>query len=155
MGGEAIWGADAYNEAGHYVKLRYLEGEIDFIVSRAITDIEPHRLSVDGNVQDAIPTYVVSIEHPVEIALKKLWHRGPELKIRDVFDIAVVAKHHGSLLISNLHHVRSKKVAIADRLSRIDEGFFRASMDELDILPAYAGTAKSALANVRDLLERI
>ena len=78
-----------------------------------------------------------------------------ELKIRDVFDIAVVAEHHGSLLRSNLHHIESKKIAIADRMSGIEEGFFRASIDELDILPAYAGTARSALANVRDILERI
>lgn len=155
VGGEEIWGADAYDEAAHYVKLIYAEGEIDFIISSNITNILPHRMSVEGDINAGIAAYVIPIEHPVEIALKKLWHRGPELKIRDVFDIAVVAEHHEALLVANLHHVKSKKNAIVSRLSNIDGNFFRASMEELDILPAYASTAKSALATVRTILDRI
>lgn len=155
VGGEAIWDADAYDETAHYLKLLYPEGEIDFIVSTMITDIAPHLLAVDDDLQAAIPAYLVPIEHPVEIALKKLWHRGPELKIRDVFDIAVVAEHHEPLLLSNLHHVRPKKLAILDRLNRIDSDFFRASINELDILPDYIGTAKSALVMASAILGKI
>jgi hypothetical protein len=39
---------------------------------------------------------VINIEHPVETALKKLHYRGNMLKVRDIFDIDVVATLAGT-----------------------------------------------------------
>lgn len=145
LGGETIWNAQAYDEAAHYLKLRYPEGEIDFIVSGMITETVVRPFDIAGDAEAGIPDYRFLIEHPVEIALKKLWYRGAELKVRDVFDIAVVAEHHERLLLSNLHYARPKKTAILDRLDRIDPGFFMAAIDELDIMPAYEALGSEAL----------
>lgn len=155
VGGETVWYAQAYDETAHYLKLQYPEGEIDFIVSASITDIAARALDVPGALAAAIPDYVVRIEHPVEIALKKLWHRGPDLKVRDIFDISVIAEHHEQLLLANLHYVTPKKTAILQRLARINPDFFLASIDELDILPDYMQIAKKALTRAQAILERI
>jgi hypothetical protein len=40
LAGEAVWGCEAFNEAAHYLKLIFPEGEIDFIVAAAITDLK-------------------------------------------------------------------------------------------------------------------
>lgn len=137
------------------MKLRYQEGEIDFIVSDTITVLPPFEFKTESDIQSGIPAYNFFIEHPVEIALKKLWYRGADLKIRDIFDIAVVAQHHESLLISNLHHVQSRKAAILSRLDVIDPNFFLMSIEELDILPSYADLARSALVRTRAILNQI
>lgn len=155
LGAEAIWNAQAYDEAGHYLKLRYPEGEIDFIVSGMITETVIRPFDVPGDPTLGIPDYRFLIEHPVEIALKKLWYRGAELKVRDVFDVAVVAQHHERLLLSSLRYVASKKVAILDRLSRIDPEFFTASIYELDIMPAYETVASQALGRFQEIAAAI
>lgn len=155
LGGESIWNADAYDEAAHYLKLRYREGEIDFIVSDTITVLSPLEFETESEIQSSIPPYRFFIEHPVEIALKKLWYRSADLKIRDIFDIVVVAEYHESLLLSNLHHVRSRKAAILSRLDAIDPNFFLMSIEELDILPNYTDLAGSALSRARSILSEI
>lgn len=120
-----------------------------------ITKTVIRSFDVAGDAKAGIPDYRFLIEHPVEIALKKLWYRGADLKVRDVFDIAVVAQHHERLLLSNLHYVRAKKVAILDRLGRIDPEFLRASLNELDILPAYEPLASQALVRFQDIAAAI
>jgi hypothetical protein len=45
--GEDIWSCEAYDEAGHYLKLVYPEGESDFIVAGSITDLPVEAKTVD------------------------------------------------------------------------------------------------------------
>jgi nucleotidyltransferase AbiEii toxin of type IV toxin-antitoxin system len=155
LGGEAIWETNLYDEAAHYLKLRYPEGEIDFIVSAQITETVVRPFKVPGDAVSGIPEYDFLIEHPVEIGIKKLWHRGSELKVRDAFDLAVIAQHHARLLLSNLHYVKSKKSAILERLDRIKPGFFLAEIEELDILPEYAQLAQDSLSITRNIAKHI
>jgi hypothetical protein len=155
LGGEAIWETNLYDEAAHYLKLRYPEGEIDFIVSAQITETIVQPFKVPGDAVSGIPEYEFFIEHPVEIGIKKLWHRGSELKVRDAFDLAVIAQHHERLLLSNLHYIRSKKTVILERLNRINPDFFLAEIEELDILPEYAQLALDSLSVTRDIAEHI
>ena len=69
--GEAVWGCEAFNEAAHYLKLIFPEGEIDFIVAAAITDLKNERkeIEVDDSDGETRSVHVIDIEHPVETAL--------------------------------------------------------------------------------------
>ncbi len=72
---------DDYDEAAHYVKLRFAEGEIDFIVATTLT--------TPGFVKQTLAGQNVRLETPVEIAIKKAHYRAENLKPRDIFDLAV------------------------------------------------------------------
>jgi hypothetical protein len=133
LSGEDAWTCEAYEEAAHYLKLVFPEGEIDFIVAAMITGLPTKQKTIDLGA--AIPGLLlaVEVEHPVEIALKKLSYRGPMLKVRDVFDIAAVDTTFSQLLRENLSRVASLKPGILARLEGISEDFLRLELDELDI----------------------
>ncbi len=144
---ENIWSCDAYDETAHYLKLVYPEGEIDFIVASKFTSIPLLAKSIDGDT--------VSIEHPVEIAIKKLHYRGPQLKVRDIFDIAVVDRFASELLAENLPIIAGKKAAILARLAAIKPGYAKAELMELAIQEPWRELADTCLHRVRHLIEEI
>jgi len=90
LGGENIWMCNGYEEAANHLKLKFPEGEIDFIVASAITNLPLERKTIDMTEIRLGASHVIDLEHPVEIALKKLYYRNRMLMARDVFDIAVV-----------------------------------------------------------------
>lgn len=124
-------------------------------MSAQITETIVRPFKVLGDPVSGIPDYEFLIEHPVEIGIKKLCHRGSELKVRDTFDLAVIAQHHERLLLSNLHYVKSKKSAILERLHRIKPDFYQAAIEELDILPEYAQLARDSLSITRNVAKHI
>jgi len=101
------------------------------------------------------PAVEIEIEHSVEIVVKKLFYRGGMVKVRDVFDIAVVASIHDDVLRKNLHHVSHLKRAILDRLSNISEDFCRQELAELDIADEWQPIAKTCLDKVREIAKSI
>ena len=129
-----MWCELNYDEAPHYLKLRYREGEIDFIVAMPTTDIPALRKRVG-----AYPGHEVSLEHPVETALKKLRYRGQEMKVRDAFDVAVVEHTYPDLLREALRHVSRNRAGIKARLGRMKPDFFAAELAELDLQRRGAG----------------
>lgn len=153
LGGEGVWRCETYSEAANHLKLVYPEGEIDFIVAPAVTGLLAERRLVTAEGDE--PTLEIEIEHPVEIVVKKLLHRGSMLKVRDVFDIAVVASIDGDVLHKNLHHVAHLKRAILDRLSNISEDFCRQELAELDIDDEWQPIAKTCLDKVREIATSI
>ena len=155
LAGEDIWACEAYEEAGNHLKLIYPEGEIDFIVAAPITDIPAEKKVIDMSEVKAGASHVVDVEHPVEIALKKLNYRGSMLKVRDIFDIAVVDSLFADLLRRNLHHVAHVKSAIANRLSRIPEAFSRRELSELAIIEAWRPVANTCLQRMREIADSI
>jgi hypothetical protein len=155
LGGEAVWACDAYSEASNHLKLVYPEGEIDFIVAASITGETPIRVPVDMNDVRPGVSQVVEVEHPVEIALKKLHYRGSLLKVRDVFDIAVVDSRFSDLLDAHLDHVAMLKPKIQERLSRITDEFCRLELAELAIADAWRPIADICLTRVREIVDNI
>ncbi|MCK9920066.1 nucleotidyl transferase AbiEii/AbiGii toxin family protein [Microbacteriaceae bacterium K1510] len=153
LGGEEIWQCETFSEAANHLKLVYPEGEIDFIVAPAIAGLPAERRLVPA--EGGEPAVEIEIEHPVEIVVKKLFYRGSMLKIRDVFDIAVVASIHGNVLHKNLHHVPHLKRAILDRLSNISEDFCRQELAELDIADEWQPIAETCLDKVREIAKSI
>jgi Nucleotidyl transferase AbiEii toxin, Type IV TA system len=76
---------DQYEEGGQYVKLRFDEGEIDFIGTGWLL-ASPYR-------EDDVLGRRVNVERPAEIIAKKVRYRADTFKARDIFDIACVWKN--------------------------------------------------------------
>jgi hypothetical protein len=150
-----VWNCSAWDRTAHYLKLKYPEGEIDFIVTAAISALPPIEKQIDltGIRKGSKPT--IRIDPPVEIALKKLHYRSTTLKPRDVFDIAVVDAIDGPALIANLHEVADKKDDLLRRLGDIEENFVQAELAELDIRPRWELHKKTCLETVRGIVGRI
>jgi hypothetical protein len=104
-----VWKCSAWDRAAHYLKLKYPEGEVDFIVTAAISSLPPveKQINLTGIRKESKPT--IRLDPPAEIALKKLHYRATMLKPRDVFDISVTDAIDGDALIANLHEVADKK----------------------------------------------
>lgn len=156
LGGEDVWGCNAYNEAANHLKLVYPEGEIDFIVAAPITDLPSTTAALsDLHVAADDPSATIKVEHPVEIALKKLIYRGGELKVRDIFDIAVVDSLHNKQLFSSLHHASHVRQAAHVRLAGLSEDYCRQELAELDIEQKWRPMADTCLARTRSVVGSI
>ncbi|CDX38162.1 conserved hypothetical protein [Mesorhizobium plurifarium] len=155
LGGEGAWDHQAYDEAPNYLKLIYPEGEIDFIVASYITNVPTERKIIGGSGLSEGLSHSIEIEHPVEIALKKLNYRGPLLKVRDVFDIAVVDYLFSDLLQDNLHFVSHLKAAIGIRLINLQEDYVRNELGELNIAEEWRPIADICLDRMREIAEAI
>ena len=156
LGGEDIWACDAYDEAANHLKLVYPEGEIDFIVAAPITDLASEPMTIPEAQGSAGGHSVqIEVEHPVEIALKKLIYRGGSLKVRDIFDIAVVDELHHDLLHANLHYASAMKQDILKRLASLSEDYCRQELAELDIDKEWLHIADTCLARTKTIIGSI
>lgn len=149
-GGEDVWTCEAFEEASNYLKLIYVEGEIDFIVAPSITGLPTERKAIDSGDGASAP-HVLNVEHPVEIAIKKLNYRGSLLRVRDIFDIAVIDSLFPVLLSDNLNHLTHLKPAIVERLSGISDEFCRRELEELSICAEWQSMAGTCLKRVREI----
>lgn len=153
LGGEDAWACDAYAEAANHLKLAYPEGEIDFIVAAPITDLACESMTIPE--EQGLAAAHIDVEHPVEIALKKLVYRAGSLKIRDIFDIAVVDSIDHELLRANLHHASGVKQDILKRLASLPDDYCRQELAELDIQDEWQHIAGECLARTRKIVESI
>jgi hypothetical protein len=144
-----------WDKAAHYLKLRYPEGEIDFIVSGAISDLDPVEKEIDLTSIRTGWKPTIMVEPPAVIALKKMYHRATMLKPRDIFDIAVIKKMGGGPLIANLGGVASKKDDLVRRLASIRVDYLKADLAELHILPGWEHERETCLETVRSLAAQI
>ena len=150
-----VWDCRTWDKAAHYLKLEYAEGEIDFIVSASLSDLAATFHEVDLTDLPAKRKVAIQVEHPAEIALKKMHYRPTMLKSRDIFDIAVADSINREALVGNLNAISEKKSALLKRLDGIDRKFLEAELTELDIRKGWDGQKKSCLEAVRSLVEQI
>ena len=101
------------------------EGEIDFIVSAALTSHPAIGEEVLGRA--------VMVETSAEIIAKKIWHRSAEFAARDVFDFALVmqkepqAEERVKLFLSARREVLVRRLAEHEiELNRRVHGLFPA-----------------------------
>ncbi len=88
-----------YSEMSNYLKLRFLEGEVDFIIAPKLVDDVPF-------VERVVRGRSVKVESSLEIVAKKCFYRSDDFTARDIFDLAVlihdepqaVERHRGILL---------------------------------------------------------
>jgi len=156
LGGEDTWACDTYIEAANHLKLVYPEGEIDFIVAAPITGLASEPMTIpEEQGSSAGQSVQIKVEHPVEIALKKLVYRAGLLKVRDIFDIAVVDSIHHDLLRANLHHASGVKQDILKRLANLSEDYCRQELAELDIKEEWQRVADECLTRTKAIIESI
>jgi hypothetical protein len=79
-----------------------------------------------------------------------LYYRGNTLKVRDIFDIAVVDMLFPKMLRANLYRVTHLRSDILARLSGISEQFLRAELDELAISEGWRERAGGCVGRVRE-----
>ena len=115
-----------YNEQSEYIKLRYDEGEIDFIVAGRLLD-KPykklHKFDID-----------IFCESPSEIIAKKVTYRHRNFAVRDFFDMATVLYHAGNADIQEIETViapyakelqeRLQKLNLFDNIHSLPSGNF-------------------------------
>jgi hypothetical protein len=81
-----------YVEDTEYLKLRFPEGEIDFVVAAP--------LSANPAILETILGHPFLVETSTEIVAKKVWHRGATFTARDIFDLAMVAEREPDARLS-------------------------------------------------------
>src|SRR5262249_8506901 len=150
-----VWDCRTWQRAAHYLKLAYTEGEIDFIVSGPLSGLATTFYEVDLTDLPAKRKVIIQIEHPAEIALKKMYYRPTMLKSRDIFDIAVADSIDHEALVGNLNQISDKKIALLKRLGGLNRKFLEAELAELDIQEGWNDQKKSCLETTRLLVDRI
>lgn len=150
-----VWNCTDWDKAAHYLKLRYPEGEIDFIVSGTLSDLDSVEKEIDLTSIRAGWKPTIMVEPPAEIALKKMYHRATMLKPRDIFDITVIKKIDRDSLIKHLGAVASKKEDLLQRVNGIRVDYLKADLAELDIQPGWEREQETCLETVRSLVAQI
>jgi hypothetical protein len=122
--------ADYVEEAGH-VKLIRPEGEIDFVAAPNLTRPGFEIWRIAGRD--------VRVETSIEIAAKKMWHRGATATARDLFDLSLlIERKRRALMGAAPFLVRHRRAFLAQLRSR--EALLRAQFDAIDAMryrPAY------------------
>jgi len=150
-----VWSCRTWDETAHYLKLVYAEGEIDFIVSGPLSGLGTDTYEIDLTDLPAARKVSIQVEHPAEIALKKMHYRPTMLKPRDIFDIAVADSIDHDALVGNLSAISDKKSALIKRLNNVDRKFLQAELAELDILAGWDDQKKNCLDTTRSLVKQI
>ena len=119
-------------------------GEIDFIAAGHLTDTPFVVRQIDGRA--------VKLESIPEIIAKKVYHRGGEVKARDVFDIAAAARSHRSEVIAALKVYPDQVARTLERLEKLNPEFVTNTIRQLMILPDYLDMAPQSLTIAKSLL---
>lgn len=82
LGNVAALGGPDCEEGAEFVKLRYPEGEVDFVVATLLT--------IPGATPATVREQSVRLETNAEIMANKLFFRGDQFPARDLFDLAMV-----------------------------------------------------------------
>jgi hypothetical protein len=123
--------APEYVEQASFVKLYFPEGEIDFIVSRPLTDKPTSTEMLFGRK--------TQVETSVEIIAKKIWYRAAEFTARDLFDFALVTRKEPGVLARIASILRARHDALMKRLAAHDAALREdfAALEVLEFSPSY------------------
>ena len=132
-----------YVEQAGFIKLYFIEGEIDFVVSAPLT--------ADPTMTEELFGRAVQVETSAEIIAKKVWHRGAGFTARDLFDFALIALKEPQALIGTGPIFEARRDVLIRRLATheaaLREDF--AALDVLDFTPSY----DECIETVRQLLQ--
>jgi hypothetical protein len=133
-----------YDEQSNFLKLRFKEGEIDYIVAPNLTSTKPEIFKIEG--------ISVRADTPEEVIVKKIFYRTESLKARDIMDIAVVFKHKGDSLIKYLKICAGKIDILKERVEWIQKDYLK-TIETMEIYDNE--TAISAINIVQELIEKL
>ena len=132
-----------YTLQAEFLKLRFPEGEIDFVVSEPLTESALSAETILGRE--------VMVESSVEIIAKKVWYRGDRFKARDILDLALVAEKEPGALKSIAPILRDRKNVILARIAENDANL-RDDFGNLEILE-YRRSYDECVRIVKKVLE--
>ncbi|MEW6621070.1 MAG: nucleotidyl transferase AbiEii/AbiGii toxin family protein [bacterium] len=139
-----------YDEQSNYLKLKFKESEIDFIVAPNLTGIKPLAMDIDG--------IAVRIDVPVEIVLKKMFYRPESLKVRDIFDLATVLKYDKESMFKCSDIIKGKFDLIQDRVEAITktyiDGVYKLDILDQSLRANAPDVVKSFLTEIRRLSDK-
>lgn len=133
-----------YDEQSNFLKLRFREGEIDYIVAPNLTGLEPIIMDIEN-----IP---VRTDAPEEIVIKKIFYRTETLKVRDIIDIATVIKNRADSLRQFMPICSKKLNILRSRIENIRPNY-KKNLMLLEIIDMEL--AESALQIFEDFLIRL
>lgn len=84
-----------------------------------------------------------------------MFHRARTLKIRDIFDIAVVDRSMSGILSENLIHLSAKKGDLQARLDEMTPSYYLKEMDEIEVMPGWEDIPAVAFDRIREIVEII
>lgn len=117
-----------YLETEYFTKLKFPEGEIDFIPAANLTGLMPEPRAVDG--------HTLPVEHPVEIIAKKVHYRLKHFKSRDIFDLLTVYKFAREALCGKKSFFEPYINALRERCQLLlESGLFLQEVRHFHILP--------------------
>ena len=114
-----------YSEAAGSLKLRFAEGEIDFVASQPLTK--------NATVAEILFGRNVQVETSAEIIAKKIWHRGSRFTARDIFDLATVAEKEPASLLEIKPILQGRRDDVLGRIAAQDAAL-RETFDALQVL---------------------
>jgi hypothetical protein len=132
-----------YTEQSNYMKFRFAEGEVDFILgSRLLRDVPYARRTIRHRD--------VAVEQPVEIVAKKCFYRAADFAVRDVFDLAVLLSLDRASAESHAHTLLAKRGVLQQRIeqfaqSQASRERFRDRMNLIATAPQFSAVKDSAL----------
>ncbi len=140
----AALGSPDFEEAAEFLKIRYPEGEVDFVASGSLT--------APGSEPAIVDRRTVRLETDLEIVAKKLYFRGNQFKARDLFDLALLLQVNpasGEALQAWANRHRS---ALLQQLAQPAAGL-RSAFEAIDAR-RFRPTFSDALGRVQSFLER-
>jgi predicted nucleotidyltransferase component of viral defense system len=131
-----------YSEATGSLKLRFAEGEIDFVASQPLTK--------NATVAEILFGRNVQVETSAEIIAKKIWHRGGTFTARDIFDLATVAEKEPASLLEIKPILQGRRDDVLGRIAAQDAAL-RETFDALQVLN-YRRSFDECVAIVKEVL---
>ncbi|MBL8515944.1 MAG: nucleotidyl transferase AbiEii/AbiGii toxin family protein [Betaproteobacteria bacterium] len=133
-----------YVESARFLKLRFTEGEIDFVASAHLTHdaVRIERL-LDRDVQ---------VETASEIVAKKVWHRGDHFTARDIFDLAMVCEQEPEALYSIQPILRDRRAVVLARIES-DDPALREAFAALEVMN-YRRTYEECVERVMEAMSK-
>jgi predicted nucleotidyltransferase component of viral defense system len=103
---------------GSFVKLQFVEGEIDFVAAPNLTDAAWERWEIQGGQ--------VRVETAAEVIAKKMYHRGDRATARDLFDLAMVVEREPDALAAAAPFLMRHRDRFLEQIGQPGAGFVAA-----------------------------
>lgn len=137
--------AGSYVEASSSLRLSVGQGEIDFIVAPSLLHDPPLPMEFESRR--------VLTDTSAEIVAKKLFYRTAGLKVRDVFDLAVVLEHEPGTPARLREVLAGRGAQLARRMRFLERDFDQRLAREVALLDAGRAAAPGAYATARTFVE--
>lgn len=131
-----------------FLKLAFEDiGQIDFIVGPPLTPSPTNRRTIEDETVD--------LENVPEIITKKIYHRGSNIRPRDIFDIAAAAETHADPILEALRSHRDEVAKTLLTLDRLNPDFVNAAIADMAIKDPYKSIAKTAIERAKTILSAV